>query len=100
MLYRALVDFCEYAVTFYFRSTQGRGLMPDETSRFSCRGKTIYHFMGTSTFSEYTVMPEISVAKVSHKTNYVIPIAGSIKFGDWVPKVPLVNIGRFKLVAW
>jgi S-(hydroxymethyl)glutathione dehydrogenase/alcohol dehydrogenase len=47
------------------RATQGRGLMPDETSRFSKDGKTIYHFMGTSTFSEYTVLPEISIAKVS-----------------------------------
>jgi S-(hydroxymethyl)glutathione dehydrogenase/alcohol dehydrogenase len=47
------------------RATQGRGLMPDETSRFSLGGKTIYHFMGTSTFSEYTVLPEIAVAKVN-----------------------------------
>ncbi len=47
------------------RATQGRGLMPDETSRFSLNGKQLYHYMGTSTFSEYTVLPEISVAKVS-----------------------------------
>ena len=47
------------------RSTQGRGLMPDETSRFSAGGKTIYHFMGTSTFSEYTVVPAISIAKIN-----------------------------------
>src|SRR5690606_26396358 len=47
------------------RSTQGKGLMPDGTSRFSLNGKTIYHYMGTSTFSEYTVLPEISVAKIS-----------------------------------
>ena len=47
------------------RATQGRGVMPDGTSRFSLNGKTIYHFMGTSTFSEYTVLPEISVAKIS-----------------------------------
>jgi len=46
------------------RATQGQGLMPDGTSRFSMNGKTIYHYMGTSTFSEYTVLPEISVAKV------------------------------------
>ena len=49
------------------RVTQGRGLMPDGTSRFSQNGKQIYHYMGTSTFSEYTVLPEISVAKVSDK---------------------------------
>jgi len=47
------------------RATQGKGLMPDGTSRFSMAGKTIYHYMGTSTFSEYTVLPEIAVAKVS-----------------------------------
>lgn len=46
------------------RLTQGKGVMPDGTSRFTCQGKTIYHFMGTSTFSEYTVVAEISVAKV------------------------------------
>jgi S-(hydroxymethyl)glutathione dehydrogenase/alcohol dehydrogenase len=47
------------------RVTQGQGLMPDGTSRFSMGGKNIAHYMGTSTFSEYTVMPEISVAKIS-----------------------------------
>src|SRR5210317_268305 len=46
------------------RATQGQGLMPDGTSRFAANGKTIYHYMGTSTFSEYTVLPEISVAKI------------------------------------
>lgn len=46
------------------RATQGRGLMPDETTRFSQNGKDVFHFMGTSTFSEYTVLPEISLAKV------------------------------------
>jgi S-(hydroxymethyl)glutathione dehydrogenase/alcohol dehydrogenase len=39
--------------------------MPDGSSRFSCNGKTLYHYMGTSTFSEYSVMPEIAVAKIS-----------------------------------
>ena len=47
------------------RVTQGQGLMPDGTSRFSLNGQTLYHYMGTSTFSEYSVMPEISVAKIS-----------------------------------
>ncbi|MBP7626286.1 MAG: S-(hydroxymethyl)glutathione dehydrogenase/class III alcohol dehydrogenase [Zoogloea sp.] len=47
------------------RATQGKGLMPDGTSRFSKDGKPIFHYMGTSTFSEYTVLPEISVAKIS-----------------------------------
>lgn len=46
------------------RSTQGKGVMPDGTSRFTCKGKTIAHFMGCSTFSEYTVVADISLAKV------------------------------------
>jgi S-(hydroxymethyl)glutathione dehydrogenase/alcohol dehydrogenase len=49
------------------RATQGKGLMPDGTSRFSKNGKPIFHYMGTSTFSEYTVLPEIAVAKISDK---------------------------------
>ncbi|QJR81604.1 S-(hydroxymethyl)glutathione dehydrogenase/class III alcohol dehydrogenase [Alteromonas pelagimontana] len=51
------------------RATQGKGLMPDGTSRFSKNGETIYHYMGTSTFSEYTVLPEISLAKVNPKAS-------------------------------
>jgi S-(hydroxymethyl)glutathione dehydrogenase/alcohol dehydrogenase len=47
------------------RITQGQGLMPDGTTRFFKEGKPIYHYMGTSTFSEYTVVPEISLAKIS-----------------------------------
>jgi S-(hydroxymethyl)glutathione dehydrogenase/alcohol dehydrogenase len=47
------------------RLTQGKGLMPDGTSRFSLGGKQILHYMGTSTFSEYTVLPEISLAKIN-----------------------------------
>ncbi|MCW8349404.1 S-(hydroxymethyl)glutathione dehydrogenase, partial [Vibrio sp. ZSDZ65] len=47
------------------RETQGQGLMPDGTSRFSINGETIFHYMGCSTFSEYTVLPEISLAKVA-----------------------------------
>ncbi|WP_018700677.1 S-(hydroxymethyl)glutathione dehydrogenase/class III alcohol dehydrogenase [Amorphus coralli] len=46
------------------RSTQGQGLMPDGTSRFSMGGKDLFHYMGCSTFSNFTVMPEIAVAKV------------------------------------
>ncbi|NIF58102.1 S-(hydroxymethyl)glutathione dehydrogenase/class III alcohol dehydrogenase [Enterobacter sp. Ap-916] len=47
------------------RATQGKGLMPDGTTRFSYNGEPIYHYMGTSTFSEYTVVAEISLAKVN-----------------------------------
>lgn len=46
------------------RTTQGQGLMPDGTSRFSMNGETLYHYMGTSTFSNFTVLPEIAVAKI------------------------------------
>jgi S-(hydroxymethyl)glutathione dehydrogenase / alcohol dehydrogenase len=46
------------------RATQGQGVMPDGTSRFSYHGKPVFHYMGCSTFSNYTVLPEIAVAKV------------------------------------
>jgi S-(hydroxymethyl)glutathione dehydrogenase/alcohol dehydrogenase len=46
------------------RATQGKGLMPDGTSRFSFKGKPLYHYMGCSTFANYTVLPEIAVAKI------------------------------------
>jgi S-(hydroxymethyl)glutathione dehydrogenase/alcohol dehydrogenase len=49
------------------RSTQGNGVMPDGTSRFRCKGKTLYHFMGCSTFSEYTVVAEVSLCKINEK---------------------------------
>jgi S-(hydroxymethyl)glutathione dehydrogenase / alcohol dehydrogenase len=46
------------------RATQGKGLMPDGTSRFSIKGKPIFHYMGCSTFANHTVMPEIALAKI------------------------------------
>ncbi|WP_281018920.1 MULTISPECIES: S-(hydroxymethyl)glutathione dehydrogenase/class III alcohol dehydrogenase [unclassified Minwuia] len=46
------------------RATQGQGLMPDGTSRFSRNGSPVFHYMGTSTFANYTVLPEIAVAKI------------------------------------
>ncbi len=61
---------CEYCVSEKtnlcqaIRVTQGQGLMPDGTSRFSLGGKKIHHYMGTSTFSNYTVVPEIALAKI------------------------------------
>ncbi|WMS87459.1 S-(hydroxymethyl)glutathione dehydrogenase/class III alcohol dehydrogenase [Pleionea litopenaei] len=61
-------NFCESGKTNLCQSirvTQGQGLMPDGTSRFSYQGKPLHHYMGTSTFSEYTVLPEISLAKVN-----------------------------------
>ena len=47
------------------RETQGKGVMPDGTTRFKCNGKDIFHYMGTSTFSEYSIAAEVSLAKVS-----------------------------------
>ncbi|MGJ5676501.1 MAG: S-(hydroxymethyl)glutathione dehydrogenase/class III alcohol dehydrogenase [Nostochopsis sp.] len=61
---------CEYCLSFKtnlcqaIRATQGKGVMPDGTSRFSIDGKKILHYMGTSTFANYTVLPEIAVAKI------------------------------------
>ncbi|MGD8316091.1 MAG: S-(hydroxymethyl)glutathione dehydrogenase/class III alcohol dehydrogenase [Myxococcales bacterium] len=61
---------CEYCLSGKtnlcqaIRVTQGKGLMPDASSRFSLGGDPIYHYMGTSTFSQYTVVPEIAVAKI------------------------------------
>jgi S-(hydroxymethyl)glutathione dehydrogenase/alcohol dehydrogenase len=61
---------CEYCLSQKtnlcqaIRSTQGQGLMPDGTSRFSIGGKPLFHYMGTSTFANYSVMPEIAVAKI------------------------------------
>ena len=60
-------DFCLHPKTNLcqaIRATQGQGLMPDGTTRFSLNGKQIFHYMGCSTFSNYSVMPEIAVAKV------------------------------------
>jgi len=64
---------CEYCkskktnVCSKIRITQGKGLMPDNTSRFSVEGEKVLHFMGTSTFSQYTVCAEISVAKINQE---------------------------------
>ena len=61
-------NFCESGLTNLcqrIRVTQGQGVMPDGSSRFSLGGKPIHHYMGTSTFSEYTVLPEISLARIN-----------------------------------
>ena len=69
-LYTAECGECEYCLhpktnlCQAVRETQGQGLMPDGTSRFSLNGKPIMHYMGCSTFSKYSVIPEISLAKV------------------------------------
>jgi S-(hydroxymethyl)glutathione dehydrogenase/alcohol dehydrogenase len=61
---------CEYCLSpktnlcVKIRATQGKGVMPDGSSRFSLGGKPVFHYMGTSTFANYTVLPEIAVAKI------------------------------------
>ncbi|MGE4528004.1 MAG: S-(hydroxymethyl)glutathione dehydrogenase/class III alcohol dehydrogenase [Rhodospirillaceae bacterium] len=70
-LYTAECGECEYCrsgktnLCQAIRATQGKGLMPDGSTRFSYRGEPVYHYMGTSTFSEYTVVAEISLAKIN-----------------------------------
>lgn len=63
------------------RETQGRGVMPDGTSRFSYKGKMLHHYMGISSFSEYTVLPQISVAKISREA----PLSKACVMGCAVP---------------
>src|SRR3954452_8121175 len=61
---------CEYCLSRKtnlcqkIRTTQGQGVMPDGTSRFALGGRKLYHYMGTSTFANFTVLPEIAVAKI------------------------------------
>src|ERR1700704_3962682 len=61
---------CEYCLSRKtnlcqaIRSTQGQGLMPDGSSRFSAGGERLFHYMGTSTFANFTVLPEIALAKI------------------------------------
>ncbi|MFV0386053.1 S-(hydroxymethyl)glutathione dehydrogenase/class III alcohol dehydrogenase [Paracoccus sp. (in: a-proteobacteria)] len=63
------------------RETQGAGVMPDGTSRFSYKGKMLHHYMGISSFSEYTVLPEISIAKISKEA----PLSKACVMGCAVP---------------
>ena len=55
------------------RATQGKGVMPDGTSRFSYKGQPIFHYMGCSTFSNFTVLPEIAVAKIRTDAPFQTP---------------------------
>ncbi|KTD74190.1 S-(hydroxymethyl)glutathione dehydrogenase/class III alcohol dehydrogenase [Legionella tucsonensis] len=67
---------CEYCLSQKtnlcqaIRATQGQGVMPDGTSRFSLNGKKIFHYMGTSTFANYIVLPEIAVAKIREDASF------------------------------
>ncbi|WP_301099009.1 S-(hydroxymethyl)glutathione dehydrogenase/class III alcohol dehydrogenase [Otariodibacter sp.] len=66
-------EFCKSGKTnlcVAVRETQGKGLMPDGTTRYSYKGQPIYHYMGCSTFSEYSVVAEVSLAKINPKANH------------------------------
>ncbi|CAM5203910.1 S-(hydroxymethyl)glutathione dehydrogenase/class III alcohol dehydrogenase [Oligella ureolytica] len=74
-LYTAECGECEFCTSgktnlcVAVRETQGKGVMPDGTTRFSYKGEPIYHYMGCSTFSEYTVVAEVSLAKINPESN-------------------------------
>ena len=74
-LYTAECGACEFCrsgktnLCVAVRATQGKGVMPDGTSRFSYQGKPLFHYMGCSTFSEYTVVAEVSLAKINPGAN-------------------------------
>jgi S-(hydroxymethyl)glutathione dehydrogenase/alcohol dehydrogenase len=74
-LYTAECGKCEFCLSgktnlcVAVRETQGKGLMPDGTTRFSYNGQPLYHYMGCSTFSEYTVVAEVSLAKINPEAN-------------------------------
>ena len=79
-------DFCRSGKTNQCQrllATQSRGLMPDGTSRFSVRGKPVLHYMGTSTFAEHAVLPEIAVAKIDPRAplNRVCLFGGVVTAG-------------------
>ena len=83
---------CEYCLSGKtnlcqaIRVTQGQGLMPDGSSRFSLGGEKLYHYMGTSTFSNFTVLPEIAVAKIRKDAPF-----------DSLPELRLIRIAWRRL---
>src|SRR6266705_5166948 len=86
------------------RATQGKGLMPDGTSRFSYKGKTVFHYMGCSTFSNFTVLPEIAVAKIREDAPFdkscyigcgVTTVVGAVV--NTAKVTPGANVGVFGL---
>ena len=86
------------------RATQGRGVMPDGSSRFSCRGKPVFHYMGCSTFANHTVLPEIALAKVRRDAPFdkICYIGCGVTTGVgaviWTAKVwPGANVAVFGL---
>lgn len=78
------------------RETQGKGVLPDGTSRFTCNGKQVFHFMGTSTFSEYTVVAAISVAKVNKEA----PLEKVCLLGCGIPTGYGAALNTAKVSRW
>ena len=80
-------EFCQSGKTnlcVSVRETQGKGLMPDGTTRFSYNGQPLYHYMGCSTFSEYTVVAEVSLAKINPEANHEhVCLLGQLPFLVW-----------------
>jgi len=72
--------------------------MPDGTSRFTCKGKDLFHFMGCSTFSQYTVAAEISVSKVVIKFMICIPFS-YLQLQILMGAGPLKNLGTFFFIG-
>jgi len=72
------------------RATQGAGKMPDGTSRFRCNGKELFHFMGCSTFSQYTVVAGVSVCAVNSKApqDKVFNLTKILKGNLWLIGLP------------
>jgi S-(hydroxymethyl)glutathione dehydrogenase/alcohol dehydrogenase len=90
--------FCKHPKTNLcqkIRITQGSGVMPDGTSRFTCNGKTLYHFMGCSTFSEYTVVAEISVCKVSFCSGEYRALSSYRLIWSWT----VYSVGKWRVKA-
>ena len=82
---------CEYCLSrktnlcVAIRATQGRGVMPDGTSRFRSGSETVFHYMGTSTFANFTVLPEIALAKIREDAPFdkVCYIGCGVTTGSW-----------------
>lgn len=108
-LYTAECGKCEFCTSgktnlcVAVRETQGKGLMPDGTTRFSYNGQPLYHYMGCSTFSEYTVVAEVSLAKINPEANpeHVCLLGCGVTTGiGAVHNTAKVQPGRLRCHIW